>query len=183
MLWRDTGLPWVPASPHVPRCDSPLFQVATGMLGEIGGVSTGVGYTLPFECIAAPDLDAYKLAKALNGYQLPGVLFKPVTYKPYYFAFKDQQVNGVQVYFTDARRAPLTAINFCALEALREVAAIDLFAEAARTNKSFAMFDKVNGTDATRAALQAGTPAAQIVASWKPGEEAFRTQRKKYLLY
>ena len=45
------------------------------------------------------------------------------------------------------------------------------------------MFDKVNGTDAARKALQAGTPAAEIVASWKPGDEAFRKARKKYLLY
>jgi uncharacterized protein YbbC (DUF1343 family) len=36
MTWRDTGLPWVPASPHVPHGESPLFQVAVGMLGEIG---------------------------------------------------------------------------------------------------------------------------------------------------
>jgi uncharacterized protein YbbC (DUF1343 family) len=59
----------------------------------------------------------------------------------------------------------------------------DLFAEAMKANKSFAMFDKVNGTDATRKALHAGTSAAQIVASWKVGEEAFRKQRRKYLLY
>src|SRR5258707_1117252 len=75
MLWRDTGLPWVPTSPHIPHGESPLYQVATGMLGEIGGVSTGIGYTLPFECIAAPDLDAHKLAAVLNGYKLPGVRF------------------------------------------------------------------------------------------------------------
>ena len=52
-----------------------------------------------------------------------------------------------------------------------------------KTNKSFAMFDKVNGTDATRKALQAGKPAAEIVASWKRGEDSFRAKRKKYLLY
>src|SRR5258706_4698427 len=40
MTWRDTGLPWVPTSPHVPYGDSPLYQVATGMLGEIGGGAT-----------------------------------------------------------------------------------------------------------------------------------------------
>ena len=38
-------------------------------------------------------------------------------------------------------------------------------------------------TDATRKALQAGTPAAQIVASWRAGEAAFRLERRKYLLY
>src|SRR5206468_11070524 len=100
-----------------------------------------------------------------------------------YFSFKNQELGGVQLFFTDPGQASLTAINFYALEALKKVADRDLFAEAARTNKSFSMFDKVNGTDATRKALQAGTPAAEIVASWKTGEDAFREKRKKYLLY
>ena len=183
MVWRDTGLPWVPSSPHVPHGESALFQVATGMLGEIGGVSTGIGYTLPFQCIAAPNLDAHKLADLLNSYHLPGVKFQPVTYKPYYFTFAGEVIDGAQVYFLDPSRAPLTAINFYALEALKKLADRDLFAEAVKRKKSFNMFDKVNGTDATRKALQAGTPAAEIVASWKPGEEAFLKQRQKYLLY
>src|SRR5205085_6127696 len=112
-----------------------------------------------------------------------GVKFRPVTYKPYYFTFKDEEVGGAQLFLTDPSRAPLTAINFYALEALKKIADCDLFAEATKTNKSFAMFDKVNGTDATRKALQAGTSAAEIVRSWKVDEEAFRKQRRKYLLY
>jgi uncharacterized protein YbbC (DUF1343 family) len=183
MVWRDTRLPWVPSSPHVPHGESSLYQVATGMLGEIGGISTGIGYTLPFECIAGPDLDAHKFADALNGYRLPGVKFQPVIYKPYYFTFSNQVIAGVQLYFSDPAHAPLTAINFYALETLKKLANRDLFADAVKRNKSFSMFDKVNGTDATRKALQAGTPAAEIVASWKPGEESFLQQRKKYLLY
>ena len=183
MVWRDTGLPWVLSSPHVPHGESPLFQVATGMLGEIGGVSTGIGYTLPFQCIAAPGLDPYRTAEVLNAYQLPGVRFKPLTYKPFYFTFRDQEIGGVELFFTDASQAPLTAINFYAIEALRKLAGLDLFAEAVEAKKSFNMFDKVNGTDQMRLALQAGTPAREIVASWRAGEEAFRKQRAKYLLY
>jgi uncharacterized protein YbbC (DUF1343 family) len=183
MVWRDTGLPWVPTSPHVPNDESPLFQVATGMLGEIGGVSTGIGYPLPFQCVAAPGVDKYQLATTLNAQHLPGVRFVPVSYKPYYFAFSNQPITGVQIYFTDPRQAPLTAINFYTMEALKKVAGRDLFAEAVKAKKSFDMFDKVNGTDATRLALQAGKPAAEIVAAWQAGEAKFRTQRRKYLLY
>jgi uncharacterized protein YbbC (DUF1343 family) len=183
MVWRDTGLPWVPASPHVPHGESPLFQVATGMLGEIGGVSIGIGYTLPFQCVAATNVNPHQLAETLNGYRLPGVRFQPVTFKPYYAAFKDQFVGGVQLYFTDPANAPLTAINFYALEALKQVAGRDLFAEAVKANKKFDMFDKVNGTDAMRRALQEGKSAAEIVASWRAGEAKFRHERQPYLLY
>jgi uncharacterized protein YbbC (DUF1343 family) len=183
MVWRDTDLPWVPSSPHVPHGDSALYQVATGMLGELYSVSTGIGYTLPFECIAAPDLDPHKFAAQLNGYQLPGVRFYPITYKPYYFTFSNQPIGGVQIFFTDRAAAPLTAINFYAYEALKNVAGRDLFAESVKAKRSVSMFDKVNGTDASRKALEAGTPASEIVASWKAGEQAFRKERKKYLLY
>src|SRR6478736_4309610 len=139
MVWADTGLPWVPASPHIPHGESPLYQVATGMLGEIGGVNIGVGYTLPFQCIAAPNVDPQELAAKLSSYGLPGVRFQPVTFKPYYAAFKDQMVSGVQIYFTDPATAPLTAINFYALEALKAVAQRDLFAEAVKAKKKFDM--------------------------------------------
>jgi uncharacterized protein YbbC (DUF1343 family) len=183
MVWRDTGLPWVPTSPHVPHGDSPLFQVATGMLGEIGGVNTGIGYTLPFQCIAAPDLDPQKTADLLNSYKLPGVRFKPVTYKPYYFAFQEQALGGVQLYFTDPAHAPLTAVNFYAVEAIKTLTGRDLFEQAVKSNRSFNMFDKVNGTDASRKALQSGVAAGQIAQSWRGDEAAFRKLRKKYLLY
>ena len=182
MLWRDTGLCWVPTSPHVPHGDSPLYQVATGMLGEVGGVSTGIGYTLPFECIAAPDVNPHKLVETLQSYQLPGIRFNPISYKPYYFSFRDREVGGAQVFLINAQTAPLTALNVYALEALKK-AGHDLFAEENRTNRSFSMFDKVNGSDQTRKALMAGVPAAQIVASWDAGAAQFRKQREKYLLY
>jgi len=185
MTWKDTGLPWVPTSPHVPHDDSPSFLVATGIIGELGdtNVSIGIGYTLPFECVAAPGVDMHKLAAALNGYQLPGIRFQPVSYKPFYGPFKDEEVSGVQIHFTDAARAPLTAVNFYTIEALKRTAGLDVFAKAVETKRGFAMFDKVNGSDQPRRLLQAGEPAAEIVASWKSGEKAFRAQRAKYLLY
>ncbi|MEZ6015353.1 MAG: DUF1343 domain-containing protein [Planctomycetota bacterium] len=183
MVWADTGLPWVPASPHVPHGESPLFQVATGMLGELGGVSNGVGYTLPFQCVAAPGVDPHALARELEARGLPGVRFRPLTYKPYYATFAREVIGGVQLHFTDPAHAPLTAINFHALEALHKAAGLDVFAAALASGKDFAMFDKVNGTDATRLALQAGVSAAEIVAGWRAGEEAFRARRAPYLLY
>jgi len=175
---------WLFLTAHCFAAEVKLGDEIVAESGFNGGVSTGIGYTtLPFQCVAAPGLDPQKMAEALNGYKLPGVKFKPITYQPYYFAFTNQVLGGVQIFFTDPVRAPLTAINFFALEALKKVAGRDLFAEAREAGKSFAMFDKVNGTDSTRKALQAGTPAAEIVGSWKVGEEAFRQKRKAYLLY
>jgi uncharacterized protein YbbC (DUF1343 family) len=89
----------------------------------------------------------------------------------------------VQLHFTDPAHAPLTAINFHALDAIRAVTGREVFAEALKAGKKFELFDKVNGTDATRLALEAGKPASEIVAGWKSAEDKFRADRKKYLLY
>ena len=89
----------------------------------------------------------------------------------------------MQLHFTDPAAAPLTAINYYLLDALKAAAGRDVFDEAVKAGKKFDMFDKVNGTDATRLAVQEGKSAADIVASWRAAEEKFREERKKYLLY
>ena len=43
MSWEDTGLRWVKPSPNIPYDTSPLYYVATGMIGELAGMETGVG--------------------------------------------------------------------------------------------------------------------------------------------
>jgi uncharacterized protein YbbC (DUF1343 family) len=180
MVWRDTGLPWVPTSPNIPRADSPLYLGATGLLGEIGGTS---GLTIggliqrPFECLAASWLNADALSQALAG-RLPGVSFPPLR-----LSVSGRKYHGVEIKFTDPAHAPLVAINYHLLDAIRQTTGRNVLAEAVQSGKSLAMFDRVNGTDKIREAIQAGRSAAQIVRSWKAGEDAFRTQRQPYLLY
>ena len=69
------------------------------------------------------------------------------------------------------------------LPRVNDLHGFDLFAIAVKAKRGFDMFDKVNGTDKVRHALQEGKPAAEIVASWSAGENQFRKDRKKYLLY
>jgi len=84
MSFDDTGLAWVPASPHIPFAHSANYYPASGILGELGYMSIGVGYTLPFELFAAEWIDAEEFAKALNAKKLPGIIFRPIHIKPYY---------------------------------------------------------------------------------------------------
>ncbi len=178
MVWRDTGLKWVATSPRIPRGDSPLYYVSTGMLGTIGGVNIGFDFNRPFECVTAPWLSAAALSRQLNRYALRGVRFTPFSSQ-----LNEYRQQGVCLEFTEPGRSPLAAINFYALEAIKKLTGRDLYAEAVKAGKDFSLFDKVNGTDLTRKALKAGQSAASIVSSWKLGEEAFRQKRQKYLFY
>lgn len=178
MTWTETGLPWIATSPNIPRADTPLYYTATGMLGEIGGVNIGNRMGLQFQCILAPWLSSEKLCDQLNGYKLPGVRFVPFTTN-----HNALTLNGARIDFTDRAKAPLLAITFYSLEAVKKVSGKDLFAEALKAGRNFDMFDRVNGTIATRKMLQHGSSAASIVKSWRSQEDAFRKLRTKYLLY
>ncbi|MCL5098713.1 MAG: DUF1343 domain-containing protein [Candidatus Omnitrophica bacterium] len=178
MVWQDTGLPWVPTSPFVPDGVTPMFLVATGVLGELGGLGIGAGSALRFQCVSAPWLNATRASNWLNDRRLPGVTFKQVTYR----SAAGQTVNATRIFISDPARAPLMALNFYIWQAARLTGGHNLLADAMRTDRSLAMFDKVNGTDAPRKAMQAGRSAASIVAAWKTGEQRFRQLRQRYLI-
>ncbi|KKM06209.1 hypothetical protein LCGC14_1746310, partial [marine sediment metagenome] len=90
MTFSDTGLSWIPTSPNMPEADSPYFCASTGILGELEIVSIGIGYTLPFKIVGAPWIDAEKFASNLNKQKLPGVIFFPFYFKPFYGAYRNQ---------------------------------------------------------------------------------------------
>ena len=74
MWWDETGLPWVPTSPHIPHASTPQFYVMTGLLGELGTANQGVGYTMPFELVGASWVNGNKLADYLNSRGLASFL-------------------------------------------------------------------------------------------------------------
>lgn len=66
MNYFATGLQWVPSSPHIPNAISPYFYPATGIWGEFSYMSIGVGYTIPFQMVAAPWIRADEFADAMR---------------------------------------------------------------------------------------------------------------------
>jgi uncharacterized protein YbbC (DUF1343 family) len=183
MYWEDTGLIWVPTSPHIPTAETALNYVATGFLGEAGGINHGIGYTLPFAVVGHPSFDSFALADELNSVQLPGVLFRPTTYKPFYGVFKDQIVHGAQIFYTDRDRVNLCNLAVQILYHLYHEPGIKMFVADASGDAGPNAFDHIAGTDALRLALQSGKTPEDIIASWQPGLTAFREARRPYLLY
>ena len=184
MTWKITGLKWVPTSPNIPHGDSPMHYVSTGVLGELGagsGLSIGIGEGMPFECVVSTWMNTDGMSRYLNSRQLRGVRFEPIRFKS--SRVKNRAYSGVRIRFTNRSIAPLMAINYHIVDAVKAVAKRDLFATRTKSGRSFNMFDKVNGTDMIRRDLAAGRSGAQIVKSWAKDEARFRLQRGKYLLY
>ncbi|MDI6400856.1 DUF1343 domain-containing protein [Balneolaceae bacterium ANBcel3] len=182
MHFDDTGLVWVPTSPHIPRHDTPFFYAITGMFGELQTVSEGVGYTLPFELFGAPWMDAGAFAARMNGYSLPGVQFRPISWRPYYGRNEGQRLEGVHIIITDYQQADLLKTGFHLMQAHHELyPGKNPFEQA--ENSRIQMFDRVAGSSEVRLGFMQSMRFDEIQKQFEEEARLFREKSKPYLLY
>ena len=182
MVYEDTGLQWIPSSPHIPQADTAFFYPASGIVGDFGYLSIGVGYTIPFQMFAAEWIDAEQFADSLNALKLPGVIFRPIHVKPFYSVGQGKQLHGVQVHLTKYPDAPLTDIQFYVMQEIARLypdRAVLANADTAR----FRMMDQVTGSDYVRKTFAARNRFEDIRAYWYKDVAPFRTLSRKYYLY
>lgn len=182
MSYSQTGLPWVPSSPHIPSVEAAYLYPATGIAGELGICSIGVGYTLPFQMMGGKDIDAVKLAEYLNKQDFPGITFRPIYATPYYGGLKGIIIGGVQIYITDFRAARLSEIQFRVIEAMHKLyPSMPMIGSVAE--KSLQMFDKVTGNSQIRKKFAEHYRFSDISGLWYSECEQFRELSQKYYLY
>ncbi|KPK96234.1 hypothetical protein AMJ80_01215, partial [bacterium SM23_31] len=179
MTFKDTGLEWIPTSPHIPNAETAAYYATTGSIGELGTISVGVGYTLPFRIAGAPWIDADALTAELNGRNLPGITFRPMYWKQFYGIFEGERVGGVELHITDLSVYSPFATGIHILEAIRTIyPEQEIFTDDRASNFQFA-----TGTDTILTRLKAGVPADVIIKSYQDDLEAFKILRQEYLLY
>ena len=182
MDYTQTGLQWIPSSPHIPHAHSAFFYPVSGIVGELGYLSIGVGYTIPFQMFAADWIKAEEFASALNNLHLPGVHFRPMHLKPFYSVGVGTQMQGVQVHLTDYQKANLSEIQFYVMQVIAQLYP-DKAVLANANEKRFDMFDKVSGSNQIRLLFAKNNRFEDIQAYWNKDVEAFKKLSKKYYLY
>jgi uncharacterized protein YbbC (DUF1343 family) len=181
MTFEETGLPWVPTSPHIPDDRTAFYNPATGIIGELDPSMIGIGYTLPFQVLVTESIDAHVLADAMNGLELEGIIFRPIFLKPYYMDKKGRVLQGVQIHITDPVTAPLTEIQFWFLQEAHKLdPAFDPF--EGRENR-YRMFDQVCGSDLVRTSLMEDFDFSRIHSFWNGQATSFKETAKQYYLY
>ncbi|MFA5804235.1 MAG: DUF1343 domain-containing protein [Melioribacteraceae bacterium] len=182
MLFKDTELIWVPTSPNVPYMETPSYLVASGVLGELVVFGIGITYTLPFQTFAAEWIDADTLALKMNALNLPGVLFRPISYKVLYGDWKDQILNGVQIHITDFEKVHLLELQFYFLQVNQQLYP-DNDPLTIATESRLKMFDKVLGTDKVRKKFLKHFLVKDIHKFLNKDIDWFRRLSKRYYLY
>lgn len=182
MDYTQTGLQWIPASPHIPHAHSAFFYPVSGIVGELDYLSIGVGYTIPFQMFAAEWIKAEEFATRMNGLKLPGITFRPMHLKPFYAVGQGKHLQGVQVHITNYKKAALSDIQFYVMQ---ELAALypdkSVFNNA--DQKRFDMFDKVSGSDQIRLQFAKNNRFEDIKEYWYKDVANFKKLSKKYYLY
>lgn len=182
MKFEETGLVWIPTSPHIPTAASAMYYVSSGVLGELGIISEGVGYTLPFQVFAAEWIDPDRLAMRMNSLKLGGVLFRPLTFKPFYGRQRDRELKGVQIHITDYTKTDLLSIQFVFLQVHNDLYPDKNPLEMASAS-ALKSFDRVLGADEVRKRFSKSMRFEDVKEYLRKDVDSFRGRSKKYLLY
>ncbi|MCX7716900.1 MAG: DUF1343 domain-containing protein [Candidatus Sumerlaeaceae bacterium] len=189
MKWWDTGLPWIPTSTHMQVPEACWYIALTGTFGELNVINEGVGYPLPFAYFGAPWIDPDRLAAELNREGLPGLVFRPAYFRPYYHVFKDKMCGGVQIHITDYDKVMPVEASMHIIAVINRLYPEQEFldsgagADPVKRRNRVAMFNKVMGTNKVRAALKAGKSGAEVSAMWAAERDRYAKEREKYFLY
>lgn len=184
MTFDETGLPWVLPSPNMPTVDTAFVYPGLCLL-EGTNLSEGRGSTRPFEIVGARFLDSSRLAEDLTEAHLPGVAFRPLTFRPTFHKFAGEPCGGIQLHVTD-RRAFLPVRTGVAVLAAARAQAPREFRWRREPYEFVAdrlAIDLLAGTDAVRIGVDGGASAAEIMAPFAAFEQEFRARRASVLLY
>ncbi|MBM3200851.1 MAG: DUF1343 domain-containing protein [Chlamydiae bacterium] len=184
MIFKDTGLVWIPLSPYMPESDTPFFSASTGILGELGLVSIGIGYTLPFKIVGAPWISAEEFAKQLNAQKLPGVWFSPFHYRPFYGLYKEKDCQGVKIQILNHKEYRPLMVQYLIIGLLKSLypeKVSELLNNLPKTKKN--LFCLANGNKEMLSILEKEKyPSWKLIEYKKEEKEKFLLKRKKYLL-
>lgn len=183
MRFQDTGLMWMPPSPHVPTEMSAFFYPSTGILGTFSSfLNIGIGYTLPFQIITAPWMDAKRFSAHLNKAKLPGVHFHETWIRPFWGPWKETVCQGVQVIITDHKLFCPMKTFYLILSTLREIYPSKTLA-ALKKLGSDSLFYKVCGTKRIAEIVQQEEhPYHALLELHKDERQAFLKKRNEYLM-
>lgn len=172
MVWQDTGLRWYRTSPNIPHAVSPLYYVATGILGGAAAVDIGIGTENPFGYAGASGVNPQAMLSVCMGFGASGVSFTP---------YSRNGFGGVRLSIHPRAQTDLTALDVRMLDALNRLSGGKVLGRM--TSSKLNLFHKVYGSERLYQDLKRSVSADQIISTWSGNLRAFLSARQKHLLY
>jgi len=172
MVWQDTGLRWYRTSPNIPYATSPLYYVATGILGGGSALDIGIGTENPFGYAGASAVNPQAMFAACQRFGMSGVSFSP---------YMRGDFGGVRLSIHPRAQADLTALDVLMLSELNRLSGGKVLSRMGGSKLN--LFHKVYGSESLYNDLRRGVPASRIVAGWAGYNQSFRSARQRFLLY
>lgn len=181
--YDETGCMWAMPSPNMPTIDTAI--VYPGMcLIEGTNLSEGRGTTRPFELFGAPWVKPKAVKEALDLLHLPGVVFRPLDFKPMFQKQAQKVCHGFQMHVTDreAFKPLLTGLAIVSVMA-------NLHEEFAWRTETYEFvnnrlaIDLLFGNDRVRKSIECGENPIKIAESFVDEGAEWRKTRKEFLMY
>ncbi len=183
--FNETGLKWVPPSPNMPSLDTALVYPGMCLL-EGTNISEGRGTTRPFEVFGAPFIDPDTLVGRLKEQPLPGVIFRPMYFKPTFQKHAGKLCGGAQIHVINREKFKPFKTGISILKAIYDLYPEEFSWKMPPYEYEYKKMpiDILAGTDRLRIEIEKGKTIDRI-EEWYSEEclDFNRKYRKKYLLY
>lgn len=185
MFWPETGLEWIAPSPNLPSFEAALAYPGTCFF-EATTASEGRGTSEPFLTVGAPWLDAETLAAELHEWGTPGLRITAGRTTPISIPgastnpkWQDTEIGSLHIEITDPDSVSAAATGLDIVARMYRMAPDDVKAEFFRER----WMALLSGSPETLDRVKGGMDREAWEWTWEADTEAFRAQRKPYLLY
>lgn len=181
-FWDDTGLPWTPTSPNIPRPESALAFPGTGLLGGLL-LNQGLGTSHPFLQFGTPWLNTPALVRALEGDATFGIELETLSYTPVSLpgktlhpAYENRLCQGIRIHIREPEKFRSVHFTLALIKALKEEHGAKISVRSESLNLLF-------GDDLLDRYIKEHLSYDRMLTQIKKEEESFRRKRQQYLLY
>ena len=184
MFFQQTGLPWVPPSPNLPRPVSAMVYPGQ-VIWEGTNVSEGRGTTLPFELFGAPYIIPEKILSAIKPEFVPGIILREVLFEPTANKWQAQACKGFQIHVTDPNefRPYQTSLHLLQAVILHHRTAFKWKQPPYEYDTQRLPIDLIIGDRSIRERLENLESIDQIIESWQPKLNEFKGISRGFYLY
>ncbi len=173
-MWYDeTGLEWVDPSPNIRSLTQAALYPGVCLL-ESRQISVGRGTDTPFQLIGAPWYRAREVAAHLNALGMPGVRFVHRRFRPRASLYQGEECEGVEILLVNREVFDPVLLGL-------ELLAATLKYHPGKFDLGEVM--RLLGNQEAAERLRQGQSGREVLEAMRPGVEAFRRQRARYLLY